>query len=430
MVNERRWLVSLFILYFVLAGGYSLLMPLWEAPDEPAHFHLAWRLARKGEYATREQNYEVSQPRAYYYLAAQVIKRLDKINPRWSDYYYPKEFKFNIRVRERRFDWNETNYRFLLGVYALRWLNIIFGALALWLNWKTFQLLFSDSRARLAALALTALIPQFLHIMSSVNNDALGTLAGALLFFLSAKFINQPTSLRAFALVALAIFLPFITKLTVLPLSAAVLVIVIWKFLFSSLSWKRAIITALLLVTGIALLYLFLPDSIQSAASEISWRLLSLRANAFSANYLNRISAQIVRTFWGEVGWLAVSLPAWMIYMLSIFSILGLGFKVFARRNDSPPQLNAELWRVAWIIFLFTLAAVARNALVTSATQGRFFFPVLGALAALIVDGWWRILPSNQLKRFTAILILFLLACTIILWLTGVVPVYYQPFLG
>ncbi|HMD82147.1 MAG TPA: hypothetical protein VKE92_12605, partial [Anaerolineales bacterium] len=167
MVNERRWLWVTFALYLLLAVGYSLLLPLWEAPDEGAHFHLAWRIVRIGEYAPEEINYEAIQPRPYYYFASVFIRAMDQIDPRFSDYYFPHEFKYNIRIPEPRFDWNAENYRFLLGAYLLRWINILFGGLALWLNWKTFCLVVPDQPAlRLAALALAALTPQYLHIMS------------------------------------------------------------------------------------------------------------------------------------------------------------------------------------------------------------------------------------------------------------------------
>src|SRR5688500_4446708 len=74
----------------------------------------------------------------------------------------------------------------------LRWVNILFGALALWLNWKVFKLIAPGSPwLRIAALALMALTPQYLHIMSSVNNDALGTLAGALLFYLTIQIVSR-----------------------------------------------------------------------------------------------------------------------------------------------------------------------------------------------------------------------------------------------
>src|SRR5215470_7692464 len=109
MVSERRWLILIFALYFLLAVGYSLLMPLWEAPDEGAHYHLAWYLHYKKAYASEEKNYEAAQPRGFYYLGSWVLTALDKINPNLTTYYFPKEYKYNIRVPKRRFDWMDSN---------------------------------------------------------------------------------------------------------------------------------------------------------------------------------------------------------------------------------------------------------------------------------------------------------------------------------
>ena len=76
-INERRWFVSILLLYLFFAMGYSLLMPLWEAPDEPAHYHLAWFFARFGNFPPLQQNYEADQPKSFYYLGAWVIQGLD-----------------------------------------------------------------------------------------------------------------------------------------------------------------------------------------------------------------------------------------------------------------------------------------------------------------------------------------------------------------
>ncbi len=48
---------------------------------------------------------------------------------------------------------------------------------------------------RIAALALAALTPQYMHIMSSVSNDALGALAGALLFYLTVRATTMRSNL-------------------------------------------------------------------------------------------------------------------------------------------------------------------------------------------------------------------------------------------
>lgn len=430
MVNERRWLIWIFSLYFLLAFGYSLLMPIWEAPDEPAHFHLAWRVARNKSYPTYEHNHEAYQPRAYYYAASLVIRALDKFNPKLSSYFIPPHEPKNLRKPLAMFHWTSANYRFLMGVYSLRWINILFGALALWLNWKSFCLLASEKpELRLAALALNALIPQYLHIMSSVSNDASGTLAGALLFYLGMRFTKESSNLLGLVSILLALLLPFITKLTVLPVSAALLMIVAWKWFFNLRSKRWLIFSGFAVLLSVGVFYILFPETLQTAWNEIRWRLFSLRRNALTSRYIKAILSQIIWTYWGKVGWLAVGLHAYIVNFLTALGLTGLllhaGRLVTSKRNT--PQFN--LWLGTWVIAMFTILAVLRNALTTSATQGRFLFPAMGALSILMVRGWHDILSERYQRILPAFIILLLVCCNMILWLTGILPAYYQPFL-
>jgi len=429
-VSERRWLTVIFCLYFLLAVGYSLLMPLWEAPDEPAHFHLAWYLARKDRYATEEKNYEAAQPRAYYYFASVIVRALDKIDPRFSDYLHPHEYKYNIRIPERRFDWNAKNYRFLLGVYMLRWVNILFGALALWLNWKTFHLIAPGrSWMRIAALALMALTPQYLHIMSSVNNDALGTVAGALLFYLAIRALKEPANWQALLAIILAIILPLTTKLTVLPISAAVLVIIAGLWFFSLRGKRWLMISGFVVPVCLGLLYFFFPETIRTAESEITWRLFGLRKKGVDVEYLKTISNQILQTYWGKVGWLAVGLPAWIVNSLTALGFVGAAIHIYKLIKLKTKEPQFTLWAATFMIALFTILAVARNGLTTGATQGRLLFPAIGALSILMVSGWHDVLPERHQRTLPLIVIVLLFLLNIALWIFGIVPVYFQPFL-
>ena len=431
MVNEdRRWSGVIFALYFVLALGYSLLMPLWEAPDEAAHFHLAWRIVRIGEYATEERNYEAIQPRPYYYFASMFIRGMDKINPAYSDYYFPKEFKFNIRIPEARFDWNAENYRFLLGAYLLRWINILFGALALWLNWKTFRLIAPEKPTlMLSALALAALAPQYLHIMSSINNDALGTVAGALLFYLAIRFLNGASVWLSLLAILLALALPLSTKLTVLPISAAVLILIGVKWFFG-LRQKRWLVLATVFILFIGvLIYIFFPESIQIASNEITWRLFGLRKRGVDAEYLNVITNQIIQTYWGKVGWLAVGLPDWIFILMSALGFLGAALQIqkLMKQRTTEPQFT--LWGGTFLFAAFTILAVARNGLTTGATQGRLLFPAIGAISLLMISGWHDHLPEHYQRKLPLLIIILMVLFTIALWVFGILPVYFQPFL-
>ena len=430
MVNERRWLVLIFSLYFVLAVGYSLLMPIWEAPDEPAHYHLAWHLARYDKYASPEINYEAQQPRLFYFFGSWIIRALDKVNPEFTWYSLPKENKFNIRIPEPRFEWTDENYRFVPGVYILRWVNILFGGVALWLIWKTFKLIAVDEPVlSLAALILAALTPQYLHIMSSVNNDALGTLAGALLFYLAIRTFKEPSARIGLLLIIPAILLPLVTKLTVLPVSAAVLVIIAWKWFFERTQKRWLLYSSLLVLLGAGILYLLFPEIVRSAASEIQWRLFSFRENAFTSKYIRFIVSQIVWTYWGKVGWLAAGLPFWVVCSLTGLGLIGM--TLHARRllksKSRYPQYN--LWLAIWLAATFTFLAVLRNGLTTRATQGRFLFPAIGALSILMVAGWYDILPQRFQRHLPVIIVLLFLFCNMVLWVRGILPIYYQPFL-
>ncbi len=127
-LTERRWLALIFSLYFLLAVGYSLLMPIWEAPDEPAHYHIVWHLARRDRFPTLEHNYEMNQPKAFYYLGSWVIRGLDKIDTHFSDYFLPHEYKQNIRIPNRRFAWTSEQLSFSAGGAHL--------ALAEYFSWR------------------------------------------------------------------------------------------------------------------------------------------------------------------------------------------------------------------------------------------------------------------------------------------------------
>lgn len=428
MVSERRWLILIFVLYVLLGAGYSLLMPLWEAPDEPAHYQLAWHFTTYGRYPSQELNYEAHQPPTFYYLEATILRALNAIDPELTRYRRPKEYPFTIRKPERRFEWTDANYVFLWGAYVMRWVNLTFGGIALWLNWKTFKQIAPSSLA-LAALALVALMPQYLHIMSSINNDALGTLAGALLFYLAIRFLKEPSPWFSFVLIVLAFLLPLFTKLTVLPVSAAILLLLAWTWLFGFPQKRWLVYSGALLLLSAGVFYMLFPETVRGAWTEIEWRLFSLRKNALTSKYIRDISSQILWTYWGKVGWLAVGLPFRVIQLLTVLGVTGMLLQIYTLIKSGRRGASLSLWVATWAIALFTLLAVSRNGLTTFATQGRLLFPAVGALSLLMVAGWHDAIPPGAQPYLPLLVISLFVAGNVFLWITGVIPIYYQPFL-
>lgn len=229
--------------------------------------------------------------------------------------------------------------------------------------------------------------------------------------------------------IPLAVILPLTTKLTVLPVGTALLVIVAWKWMFNNPQKRWLVFCGVLILFGISMLFFLFPETIQTAAGEITWRLFSLHKNAWTYKYLIFIFDQIISTYWGKVGWLAVGLPAAVVIFLTLFGLIGMLMNAqnLIKTRLQNPQFNA--WMATWIIVLCMIAAVAKNALTTSATQGRFLFPGIGALSLLMISGWYDRLPQRFQPDLPLLVIVFMLLCNLALWQFGILPIYFQPFL-
>jgi hypothetical protein len=109
---------------------------------------------------------------------------------------------------------------------------------------------------------------------------------------------------------------------------------------------------------------------------------------------------------------------------------MGFGtWSLFNSRDDETVPAPARRL-LAWSSFAAAVALLMLfvNYLSTPQLQGRFLFPTLGPIALLVVFGWRRLL-AERARFLLPALVFVMLALNLHLWLTGVIPVYYQPFL-
>lgn len=478
-VSERRWLRLILALYCLLGAGYSLLMPVWEGPDENAHYLIALQVARRGTFPTIDWNYEAYQPPLYYLLAAGPLRLMNEVNPALVDFYQPQRHWENVGRPVRIFDWNDGNYRILWGALALRWINLLAGGVALIFLHRGARRLLPESKAiPMAAVALAGLNPQFLHIAASVSNDALAILAGSFLFWVLSRLCCEDVRRPMLALAAAAaVLLPVFTKLTALPMGIVVLLAAA-RHVFRARGAAKPAPPWAIAVLGVALvagMLLLTPRTASVLLAEFQWRGLSLRVDAFQPQYLAPMIRQVLWSFWGKVGWLAVGLPEPLVaavtalaalgalaslrqllregkgWMRSALQALTLGVGVILtalygwwllpgwvlgaiwvnrRRIGMESSGSSAAWVWLWIAAELALIVVARNGLTTNRNQGRFLFPSLGPLALLIASGWSHLLPQRLAPYLPHLVLGLTLALNALLWLGGIIPIYYQPFMG
>jgi hypothetical protein len=468
--TARRLIASVLVLYGLSGVAYSLLIPPWEAPDESAHYRVALYIAKRGVHPPPKYNQEASQPPVYYWLASVPLRLLHGIDPELARFYRPKTLRTLIAPR---FDWNPENYRFLPGLQLLRWINVAFGGLALYLIFAACRRAAPGAPAvPLAAVLIVGLKPQFLHISASVSNDPLAVLAGASLFWITCRVCLEPLRWRLLAAGALAAAaFPILIKLTVLPMSVAAVLAIVSK----SREYVRVHLLGLALAAAVLVVLAALdPAAFANLWRNLVWRGLYVRPNAFD-NWTGQVLMR-ASSYWALLGAVslgfhpnvakfltvsgmvsalasvrvllparsrgraravAVSLAGAMVAITSaafgplavLIAPVVAGLWRSLRRSQEEFSPNRLVWACTWLAVAVGLLMVSKNLLATPAAQGRHLFPVDGPLALLMASGWFVVIGPRFGRYLPGLVAFVMIALNAILLTYGVIPVYYQPFL-
>ncbi|NIM93681.1 MAG: hypothetical protein GTO18_08210 [Anaerolineales bacterium] len=430
----------LLILYLFFAIGYSVLIPIWEAPDEPAHYQLVLSIARTGQKPSLENNYEAHQPQLYYRLASLPITMLDRIDPTYVEYFAPEQRSWRSVPY---YDWNAGNYRLLMGVMVLRIFNLLLGSGSIYLMYLAIRLIFpNDSGVVASTISFIALLPQFLHNISTVNNDAMSILAGALLFLLAARICRDHAKDFEKVLAAfLAILLPITIKLTLIPISITAVLLVIWHY---RKRWQIWAFIAFVFLTTM----LIASQTSYSPQHIITRIFLDIHPDV-SKRPLWQMIGLFAWSFWGKIGWLnleALGLPIALITLLSLLAFGGAATNLWQtfRKQSKPTNTDIPIQRVGllcgpeyrqcrsmlWLATTLALISAARFAIAEHQFQGRFLFPTITPMALIIVTGWASINPQKYSAYLFPLTLAIMVLLNLYLWFFKIIPVFYQPLLG
>jgi 4-amino-4-deoxy-L-arabinose transferase-like glycosyltransferase len=477
---HRLLLLLILAVYAILAVGYGLVTPLFEAPDEHLHYFTADFIAREGRIPKigdpGRMGQEAAQPPLYYVLGALLVRtagahaieqplwhnpQADPEDPRGESRATPP-LNVNMFVHGPVEAWPWQGYA--LAAHLIRLLSALFGLGTLLCIFGAGRVVWPLAPGRaLLATALVAFLPQFAFLHGAVSNDP------AIIFFSAAAIyqllrvttpvvrrdderrvtskepaarvdsllVTRHSSLVTYLLLGLTIGLAMLSKaagLLLLVYSAAVVAAVVWRA-GGARRWGRAA-GAAALVAGPALLL----------GGWLLWRNWALYGDPTAANQFF-LMAGGERTYtllqvWGDMdriwtslfarfGWMNLRPPAWIWGVWSAIAVAAVAgglWGVFAGLRRSPrPRfklfdllLHPAVLLLGW--FLLVAAAWLQFMLRTPADQGRLFFPALIPLAlgaAYGLSRWPR--PWTQLAAVAAALL------TTVYCLAVVVPAAYAP---
>ncbi len=400
-------LAILLIVFVAVAVFYSVIIPLFEGPDEDDHFRLAKFIAdthalpvqlfEPGGGAAGHQGW---QPPLYYALVAALITPIDT-----SDYSqhlwrnYAATFVGDPACCGRNIYYHTASENFpytrtTLAVHLARLLSILFGAVTVWATYSLVKLLLPDqTMLALAAAAVVAFNPSFLFASALVSNDAPLAAFSALVLLLWVKLLvdqNAPT-LKSAALLGALIGLALLTKTTALglvPLSVLVLLLVARR----ERNWRYAILGNAVMLAMIALLagWWFVRNQ-TLYGDPLALRLVAVaslfpRAGPLTLPELFSISLPWMwQTFWGgpTPGDFSPTLLA-VLALLSALAVVGVVIR-FRRIPNSEFRIPILLL-AAWLGFIL-VAQIQFIQTTVGADQGRYLFPAISALALFFVLG-------------------------------------------
>ena len=443
--SPRGALVVLLLLFALLAGAFSMIIPLGEAADEVSHQSYVRYVAEHGGLPPVQVGTsvfgETFQPPLYYALVAPLTA--------WLPYGDEGNLGFSNPV-ENNPDWqlgNRQRARVLLqppvarwpwggealGWHLVRFVSVLFGLITIWATYHLAGLVFPDERwTPVVAASFVGFLPSFVGLSAVVTNDVLLSALCALFLWRMAQIMlgeslsgsdeNQTSHLsrsmsRDWLIIGLLGGLSVWAKASGWVLVGTTLIAVMlivaaqvgwsWLGIRSRYTLKETFPSALLhlFVTGSTWLLIVLPlwwinwqRSGDILGRGVQQQVTEART-VFSFTEFRSLLESLYHGWWaGFGGAVHLYFPMWLEgLLLLLLLIAGAGLlKRHLRRHDAP---SASRLLIPWLgghIGLVIALWLVWSLLVMGTGQGRLLFPALPAIAVLLAGGLMGIIQHRR----------------------------------
>jgi len=433
-INQPLLVIALF--YLLLTGGYTLAIPLWEAPDEPSHFIYVNYFAEHGQPQPRATwlpggwlrnvitGYEWYQTPPYYAISGLLLRinRALNILPPFTD--FPPIIATPNRV------FAPTN-PLITEPHLLRFFSALLGLATVLSTYFLAKQIMPDQQwlPELAA-GFVAFIPQFNFLYAYINNDTLAILAASIGLLCLATIARTPSlapSRRNWLMAGLASAPALAIKMTtwfLLPLALALALLNLIQGRRSLRSSLLDLLTfALCASSGLVISWLFWPDLLERLLG--SPHSPGLRSELLTFTHIVGLIPLTHSSFWGHFGWMNLPLPPLLLGLLDIIGLVGLagagwGLATQTKATDQP-QRNALFLLLIAILLVFIFFLLFN--LATIQPQGRYFYPAIAAIGFFVSFGW-TYLAGKHGKAVTLAILGLMLIVNILSLTTVILPVY------
>lgn len=429
------------VLFVALALAYSILNPIYESTDELQHYRYVQYMISSGQLPVQGQRIQAHHPPLYYALAALASAWVEteytwehdpEVNPYWGYRYFEVSTDNKnqyIHLRDEDIPYRGT----ALAFHIARWVNVLLGAITVWLTYQLARRIFPDRPAlALASMAIIAFNPQFLYMSAAINNDVIASTAGAALLTIGVDSVGRVLTDRRAVLIGVLLGLALLAKFNLVFMLP---VVALFLWMSSRVGSRLLIVRAasiMLLVAGLIAGWWFVRNLMLYGELTGIERMNALWGGRDPIRDFPLALQEIPyawSTLWGRFGFGQIPMHDAVYQLLfagSVLSLSGLIVGWIRSRHHADRIRRRQIAVAAVTVFLFASAVFGYMLISTAGPNGRFFFPALSAFSLMIALGlleWTR--------RYESVAAAVLVSAMLILALYGgfviLAPAYARP---
>ncbi|MHB9090349.1 MAG: ArnT family glycosyltransferase, partial [Chloroflexota bacterium] len=432
LAARRLALTAVFVAYLALGLYYNVANPIWEAPDEPAHYEHVLYIVENRTLPVRQQKQsdQLHQPPLYYVVGSLIVGGLnldDRLAIKPNPYFIWNEPRLGADPNLALHTYDELPpYKgTVLAVHLLRLVSLLFSAVAVWVAYALARKVLPDRPwLAVAAAAATALTPQYLYVGSTLGNDGPAVAFGSLTLLATVEIaidvhMRRRVPLWRYALLGVWLGLGAISKLTFFGVLPAVAVAGVYTLIAGKPrlrtlgEWAVSGILAALLsgwwYARNLLVYGTTFDILGQGRFDPRTTVEIQEKPEQMAQILSWYPEPLFQSFWLRFGWMNIYPDRW-VYDLALAvcltAVVGLAVYVLprlARRASAPTGATLGL-AICGLALLSAFTVTTWRFAYTIGNhypQGRYLFPVQPAVALLLVLGLATLagLPPRWLRE-------------------------------
>lgn len=449
---------------------WATFMPLWQFPDEQAHFAQVqnyselksspkqkkdlsfeiyeserilgtlrdnagrnkytynpdYRIEYSNSYVGIEENYLKSLPRS------SRTEHVKKESPRYPPLFYV------ISSLGYLFTYNQDLF---VRVFATRLVSSLMFIGIVYFAYKFSQELFpKEKHLQMATAIAVAFHPMLTFVSSGINNDTLLNLLSVVILYLLMKIVRQGITQKDSFLVAVVFALGALTKQLIYLLAPTIVIVLAYALIKSKLERKQSLKIIAVTILGLALMLILVN---KGGFWLPFWPKVTPQSRGFDLSFVSLLVQKITQLYretipwyWGVFNWLGVVLPLNIIrFMKILMSLSLLGWIKYSFQRIKAKKLTSSDFQLLILIFAnlsYLVVLVVWDIFLTRSMgwghgiQGRYFFPLIATHMALLVFGLWQLISKVIKPRYFTFLIGFIFVEVNLIALYTALSSYYD----